>query len=441
MNMGTVNDVSSSSSSSSIGLDVDDGAKNASVLVGGDKIKAKVKNGDVNSSPVIDEDKNKIKPQATPVSNEDKNNILPKATIAYAVSLTSCSANFITDGAAVLKHSIRLSSYPHSKKSSYGYKMVVFVHPDALSCIEPFKKLDYEIHIKETPIEVSKIRGQFLREHVYKTGCCGEKEFLKLYSWTLVDFPIVVHLDLDSLILQPFDDLYDSMLLDGDAKALSERKLPVMHDKPVPDKIEAFFTRDYNMANLGKEYVNVQGGFLVVRPNLQYFEEFKEAIYEGDFVPSAGWKGKYGGYFGGQQIQGLCAYFFDGLHPRTAVELNRCIYNQMNDKPKKGKGNKEFCLDNKETCEDCRETDISEVKSVHFTLCQKPWICPLYILGQTLCKEFHTKWFLIREDMENQLGNKRNKNLNTVDFHNDVFRGYCKGSGGRNYEAIDINSL
>ena len=44
-----------------------------------------------------------------------------------------------------------------------------------------------------------------------KSGCCGDKEFLKLYSYTLVDYPIVVQLDLDSLIVQPLDDLFDAM--------------------------------------------------------------------------------------------------------------------------------------------------------------------------------------------------------------------------------------
>ena len=136
--------------------------------------------------------------------------------------------------------------------------MVAFVHPDAFQCIEPFQKLNYEIHIKETPVNPSEIKGQFLRTHVVKSGCCGEKEFLKLYSYTLVEYDIVVHLDLDSLILQPLDDLFDSMLLEGDDKLQSNSRLPVMHGSPVPDKVEAFFTRDYNMANLGKKFVNTQ---------------------------------------------------------------------------------------------------------------------------------------------------------------------------------------
>eukprot|EP00555_Chaetoceros_dichaeta_P010586 CAMPEP_0198257998 /NCGR_PEP_ID=MMETSP1447-20131203/7527_1 /TAXON_ID=420782 /ORGANISM="Chaetoceros dichaeta, Strain CCMP1751" /LENGTH=351 /DNA_ID=CAMNT_0043945015 /DNA_START=160 /DNA_END=1212 /DNA_ORIENTATION=+ len=296
-----------------------------------------------------------------------------KATIAYAVSLTACGP-FFNDGAAVLKHSIHLASYPLGG-SKYAYKMYLFAHPSAKDCIEPFVKMGYNVLIKDTPINASEIKTDFFRRHVVKTGCCGDKEFLKLYAYTLTDYPIVVHLDLDSLIIQPLDDLFDAMLLkDGETGP----KLSVMHGKPIPAKIEGYFTRDYNMMKLGHKYPGLQGGFIVVRPNLGHFEEYKRVILEGDFQQYRGWAGKYGGYFGAQQIQGLCSYFYDGLHPGTAVELDRCIYNSMNDSPYKEKKNgenkgKNFCIDGKSTCDDCRETDFSLIKSAHFTLCAKPW--------------------------------------------------------------------
>ena len=87
-----------------------------------------------------------------------------------AVSLTGCNAGFTADGAAVLKHSIELSSYPVNKNSKYSYKMILFAHKDALECSKPFEKLGYEVQIKDTPIDASKIKGDFLREHVVKTG-------------------------------------------------------------------------------------------------------------------------------------------------------------------------------------------------------------------------------------------------------------------------------
>jgi len=362
---------------------------------------------------------------------------LPKATIAYAVSLTSCGASNMADGAAVLKHSIALSSYPLNKNSKYAYKIFAFVHPQAVECSEPFEKLGYEVQIRETPIDASKIRGEFLREHVVKSGCCQEKEFLKLYAYTLTEFPVVVHLDIDSLILQPFDDLFDSMI-DGD-----NGKLPMMHNKTAPDDIQAFYTKDYNMIGPGHRHPGVQGGFIVIKPNLDYFEEYRQTILKGHFVPGGGWGGSWGGYFGAQQIQGLCSYFFENLHSGTEVELNRCIYNSMSDNPKglkRGKNPEKLmiCRDGEATCEDCRTTSIEKVKSVHFTLCQKPWTCPSYVLDKGQCAEFHKKWFSIRKDWEESSGLVEKIDSSAVNYRSDIFHGYCKGQGEYAYTKISL---
>jgi hypothetical protein len=96
--------------------------------------------------------------------------LLKYLTLLLAVSLTSCGASNLVDGAAVLKHSIALSSYPLNNNSKYAYKMFVFVHPEAVKCSQPFEKLGYNVEIRETPIDPSKIRGDFLRDKVIKTG-------------------------------------------------------------------------------------------------------------------------------------------------------------------------------------------------------------------------------------------------------------------------------
>ena len=36
-----------------------------------------------------------------------------------------------------------------------------------------------------------------------------------------------------------------------------------------------------------------------------------------------------GGYYGAQYIQGLCAHYYDFVRTRTAIELDRCMYNAM----------------------------------------------------------------------------------------------------------------
>ena len=180
--------------------------------------------------------------------------------------------------------------------------MIAFVHPNAESCSHVFSDLGYTIQIRDTPFDVTKIQGKFLREHVVKSGCCGEKEYLKLYAYTLLDYPIVIHLDLDSLILKPLDDLFIAMLgnderssgngmLSKEVKDAQSR-VPVMFNDPLPEinKLDAYFTRDYNMVNPGHKHVGVQGGFLIVKPNTDAFNEYVNIVLEGKFFQGGGWE-------------------------------------------------------------------------------------------------------------------------------------------------------
>jgi len=83
----------------------------------------------------------------------------PIATIGYAVTVSGCPGKSvrgdfgagISDGAAVLKHSIHLNSiqnYEHSQ-SLYDYKMYALVHVDAESCArDALEPLGYEILLR-----------------------------------------------------------------------------------------------------------------------------------------------------------------------------------------------------------------------------------------------------------------------------------------------------
>jgi hypothetical protein len=402
-----------------------------------------------------------------------------RATIAYAVSLTSCGSTTqrnnntlnggyssdpnLREGAAVLAHSIYLSSIRNFAQSGsyYDYKLIVFVHPKATPCSDIFKEWGYEIQVRDAPFNVADIKSKWLQEHIVKSGCCGEKEYLKLYSYVQFDYPIVIHLDLDSLVLKPLDDLFDVMLGDdrvtdanvgnkevggGRERLESTRKrISVMHNDPLPQSgsIDAYFTRDYNMVNPGHKHVGVQGGFLIIRPSQAAFDEYIQIVLSGDFKKGNGWGGKgYGGYFGAQQIQGICSYFYDYKHPGTGVELNKCYYNVMGDLPR-GKNGK--CRDGREECQDCRDVPVEEIYSVHFTLCQKPWICPTwYALPDKtteFCKKFHAEWYRIREDLERVRALRRNGEGEVVEHVNpngehmpEIFRGFCKS--GREYIPI-----
>jgi hypothetical protein len=81
------------------------------------------------------------------------------------------------------------------------------------------------------------------------------------------------------------------------------------------------------------------------------------------------------------------------------------------------------------------------IKSVHFTLCSKPWKCP--ITGgkggdRDICADFHAQWFRIREDLERtRAAGGGMEYANPGGEHMpEVFRGYCKSPHERGYIPI-----
>jgi hypothetical protein len=168
-------------------------------------------------------------------------------TIGWAVSITGCGADSITEGAAVLKHSIHLTTVHGPMGGRYDYKMYAIYHPEGEKCARTLETLGYTLVKRETPVAVADIKGDFLRERIQKNGCCGEKEFIKLEAYTLTDHPIIVHMDLDTLILKPMDSLFDWMLVEGgELKSTYDTSdIPLMWpDQEKPKKINAFVTRD-----------------------------------------------------------------------------------------------------------------------------------------------------------------------------------------------------
>lgn len=358
-------------------------------------------------------------------------------TVAYVVSVTGCGSDPITEGGAVLKHSIhRVSSHGTGR---YDYHLFAIYHPNAESCAKPLAELGYELLERNVFVNVSDIKGDFLRDKIEKNGCCGEKELIKFEAYTLTEYPIVVHLDLDVLVLKPMDDLFD-MMMKG-PQAVTNKDFIMWKTKEVPQTINAFFTYDYNMVGPRNPYKPVQGGFLVTRPDLSVYEKLRDIVLEGDFQSGAGWGGKVGPFHGSMTFQGLVPYYYDVLYPGQAVELNRCIYNQMCDNPRTGKtvndvvsGN---CRIGTAQCEDCRSRPLEDVVTTHFTLCQKPWWCLPHtqdVIQHRLCKKLTREWYKIRSEMEASWGRS---GRGSGDFKTDTFFGYCSKSGHSGYLQIE----
>lgn len=100
-------------------------------------------------------------------------------------------------------------------------------------------------------------------------------------------------------------------------------------------------------------------------------------------------------------------------------------------------------------------TDLSEIYSIHFNQCRKPWNCigkgsKAGTFGKTAipedqvhldhCMRLLKVWHDIRWDLESSLlkltGDKSIDNGSKGDYKKDIFRGHCSGYGGENYLPI-----
>ena len=321
----------------------------------------------------------------------------PKAIVAYVWTLTSCndvqsSTEGLLDAALVLRYSVERISHPHSN-SRYGHHMYVLVHPEATGCTRLLEHAGYTVLVKEPPVRASEIRSVHLRETVDQDGCCGSKEFVKLYAYDLAPHEIAVHVDADTAFLRPLDPLFDAMLESPHSPTRLQAQQQIVKQYPAtpfPTRIEAYITRDYQQVIPGDNATLFQAGFMVVRRNPAALQELREIVLEGNYVEgwggTSGWGGRgYAGKVGSKGMQGLIAYYYDYVRPHAAVELHGCRYNWMGGDvlyrsppafhPHRCRDKIGKCRNGREECEDCQDTPLSLIQSVHFTNCRKPWNC------------------------------------------------------------------
>jgi hypothetical protein len=424
--------------------------------------------------------------------------------IAHVISLITCHkasrVKGFLDALIILRHSIHQNSIHANnndptgrkvkKSSNYSYQMYAILHQDG-GCLEHFdllKRIGYIPLVKPTPINVSQITSNdWYRDHVEQENCCGSKEFIKLYAYTLTEHPIVVHWDLDVAVLQPLDDLYDAMLYNANTetgRAARQRlrlQRPSVQQLPASNnndgRIDAFFTRDYTSARPWEKITAVQGGFVVARPSMEHFELYKEFIMEANYTPgrgpTSGWGGLgYGGFQGAMAYQGVLAYFYDVVYPGHAVELDVCRWNQVvadviwrgpeREKEHYGQcrhypaqGPAHYAENTPENgqCEDCRIVPIEETYTVHYTACKKPWECTVpyprvprnkrdvhrlqELTNVTTCGKLHHRYFEIRRDIEDRIAKQTGLVPSSRDgtFHPEFFYGYCKA--GNSYLSME----
>ena len=242
-----------------------------------------------------------------------------------------------------------------------------------------------------------------------------------MFSYKLFDYPVVLHLDLDTLVLKSMDDVFDLMITDQPTyqqRRLFGQKYSMWYknetttNPTIPERIDFMFTRDYNMVEppgLQVHQMGVQGGFLLVRPNQNDFDRMVDIIMNGGdgYTIDDGWGGPtkaFGGYYGAGTIQGLASYYYGHYENYTrSVELNRCYFNNMADNPYSFNKdlNKTLCttLEPDLTCQNCRDTPLDQIYTSHFTVCGKPDWCQMWDPENNqgrLCMELFREWHKVR---------------------------------------------
>lgn len=306
-----------------------------------------------------------------------------KTTIAYTVALTDCPADpsqryKMYDAAAVLQHSIHRASM---QSRHFDYTMIAFVHVNATDCAAILRdKLGFEILVRDTPIDVNTIVNRQYAADLVRSGCCAERELLKLYAYTLTDYPVVVQVDFDFFVLRPLDDLFRAFLDPTGSVSASFQQQHAMYPHTARHgNLQVMFTRQYGLHAPGKARVDfyyMQGGFLMVRPNVTAFAELLQIVQQGNF--DRGWYDnrttpvvQYPKSFGGETVQGLIPFYYGQFAAHAqALELHWCRHNTIIGANTNSHG---ACLStagsfNGTTCiPNCRLTNYSEIYSAHFT--------------------------------------------------------------------------
>lgn len=135
------------------------------------------------------------------------------------------------------------------------------------------------------------------------------------------------------------------------------------------------------------ECMPVQGGFIVFTPSEQDYLNVMNIMLTTEFRKGKGWNSSHIGWFwGGMTVQGVLPYYYNKVtEPGRSKVLDRCYYNTMAD------------------TDECQVQTIDQIKSAHFTVCQKPWSCYRAFIND-LCGALHKKWFALRRQAEEFYG-------------------------------------
>jgi len=324
-----------------------------------------------------------------------------KKRVAFAAFVTGLSGEAWEDAAAVLAHGI----HEAGRRSRHDVEAVVLA-PESLPDDVEKKLLGLgfdKVFKRPVPVQAEEVRDATTKKelmHIQGNGLKGAsfslvEEGIKYQALGLTEYDRVLMLDLDTMILQPMDAIIDA-------------------------KEDLVGTYDVAMeSNMHNAVPVVQGGFLMMRPNVSDLEEIKRTTREGTFN-GGGWQNSHIGFaYGGVGPQGMFSYHF---HRDLLPTLNKYSTSSPERKallaevdPEHTKiasveGKRFLALDRRAydvldtpftqaelNGEDIKVT-MGRVRSAHFTGgCGKPWSCAGS--GSELCKGLTNEWWRLRSSL------------------------------------------
>jgi hypothetical protein len=284
-----------------------------------------------------------------------------KQSICYAIAVTECPEdNHVMYGAAVLAESIKNVSARRNPASKYDYSLYAFVHDSARECNAPLYSLGYTILNGKAP------------------HSDADKEYIKLYAFSLTNFKVVVSLEVDTIILQPLDELFDLIIDRELAPDLAHR------NEVIPESVDFISTKTADKL--------VDHSFFVARTSYETYRHMAQQIEEGGASRSFD-------------------DFLNDAYGENHFELDNCVYNTY------------FGQDDQ-----CSDTTFDKIQLAHFSSCQAPWECPDYLVnddpGKHVCRSLHREWHMSRKMVDQDLGNA----LPDVGlgWASEISLGYCR---------------
>lgn len=282
--------------------------------------------------------------------------------VAVAISITRITHEKYGDDYLDLCGVLAQSVYNWSTTSRHRVELIAFVPKSCPeNAAEKLSSFGFAVIPKDLPILLSDLPDGQYKEKVDSSGCCGLAEFMKLYAYTLTNFDRVLHLDTDMYIRGNIDQLFENKY----------------------EKYSLLYTN----STLSGEILS--GGFLLIQPSMEIFEELKSIVRSGNFTRSKGWNNSgIGKSWGGETVQGVIPYYY--LHQanskQNALLLDRCVWNRQGS---------EFCENS--------NTSIYDAKVVHMTICQKPLKCA-YQSSKETCRVMHEEWWIWLNSLRERLG-------------------------------------